>query len=186
MPLPVGLSADAIDSAGGAALTQIGSDLDFCKARVPAFGDNSADFVRAYIQYRRKPGGCGLGVFYNSRLGKNSLNFVAGGKDPASTIQYHAALGPLRCQSLLLFYASASVVVTFEVLQVKAPRSQCQKCHNQKDKKADGSTNAFQFLISQQPGSKVPFSRFPSAAIAALYVAAMRLKAGSPSIIKTL
>jgi hypothetical protein len=74
----------------------------------------------AHINYRSKVGGGGFGVFYDSGLCKDGLNFVTGGKYPASTIKYHTALGLVRGSGLLLSYRGRDVVVGLEVLQVKA------------------------------------------------------------------
>ena len=145
--LEVGLNADAIDFASGGKLAWVGSGFDFGEARIFAFGDNFADVVRSHVNYRGKGVGGGFGVFYDSGLGENGLNFVAGGKYPASAIEYHAALG-LMCRSgLLLLCRSSDVAVGFAALQVKTASRKREKHRNQSDHEEGNYADASGFFI---------------------------------------
>ena len=121
MSLPLGLNADTVNPAGCLALIRRRADLDFYKARIPALGNKSADLVRAHIHNRRKFDGCVFPIFYDSRLGENDLNLIACRQHPASTVENLAAMRSFRYQFLLLFDADAVIIVTLEMLQIKAP-----------------------------------------------------------------
>ena len=119
--LPIGLDANAVDFAGSTILICVGICFDFCKAWIFAFCDKFADFVCAHIDDWGKFDGCSFGVFYNSRLGENGLDFIAGGKHSAPTIKDDTTLRLLGQPLLLLLCAGANIMAAPEKLQIKAP-----------------------------------------------------------------
>ncbi len=124
MSSPVGLDADTVDFAGGSALLNPGTDLDFYKARIFALHDKLTDFICAHIQYWRKLGGYVFGALDNSRLGKNGSDSIACRQHPAPAIKNHTALRFLRNPPLKLFCRNADIMVVLEKLEIKAPPRQ--------------------------------------------------------------
>jgi hypothetical protein len=132
MSLPVSVNADTVNPSRGAVLIDIGDCLYSCKARIPAFQNGLADYMRAHIHHRSKLCGCSLRVFYRSRLGKNGLDLITCRKHPAPTIENHTALRLSAPVCPLLFEANVSIVAALEKLKVKTPRAQRQKGPYQK------------------------------------------------------
>jgi hypothetical protein len=141
------LNADTVRLFSDAALAEISSNLDFRKAGIVTFRDNSADFVRRHTQDRSEPARHLHGVFHNLGLGKDGLYFIACGKNPASAVENHSSLRFLGCAALLLVCADFRVVVAGKILQVKASPHQHQKCRNQKSKKDNNNAGASQLFI---------------------------------------
>jgi hypothetical protein len=127
MSLPVSVNADTMNSPRGAALIDVSGCLYSCKARIPAFQNALADYMRPHIHDRSKLRGCSLRVFYRSRLGKNGLDLITCGKHPAPAIENHTALRLPAPVCPLLFETDVSIVVALKELKVKASSAQCQK-----------------------------------------------------------
>jgi hypothetical protein len=126
MSPPFGLNADAIDLARGVALTCDGVRFDFHKAGIITFQYLLADNMCAHIHDRCKFRGSFFSIFDDSRICKNVLDFIARCKHSAPTIQYYTSLGLQACENLLLV-TKIDIMIGFEMLEVKAPRAQCQK-----------------------------------------------------------
>ncbi|GAH84700.1 unnamed protein product, partial [marine sediment metagenome] len=72
---------------------------------------------------------------------------VTRGKYPASTVKNYAALRALWAARPLLPHAASGIVLTFEMLKIKAPHPQRQKGRYQKQQKKSGNSNASQFSL---------------------------------------
>jgi hypothetical protein len=92
-------------------------------AGISAGQNGLADFVCADADdFGKLFGGC-FKVGNCPRLCKDSVDFVAGGKNPAPAIEHCAAAGAVCYGSLLSFGGKFPVVVSFEMLEIKTPAS---------------------------------------------------------------
>jgi hypothetical protein len=105
------LYPDAVNSDCGPALVEISILFYLRKPGVFTFPDSFADFIAAHFDYWGKLCGYAFRLGYDSRLGKNGLDFIARSENPAPAVENGPSLRFLGLTPQLLLCGNGIVVV---------------------------------------------------------------------------